>query len=347
MESRFPAAEHLSDVTMVTEQVVHKWACSYSQASIVLLGGGPPCQGVSGLNSDRKGALKDTRSNLYTHVPRIRDLLKRAFPWARVATLMESVSSMDTSDLQLMSAGYGSAPFLVDAADFSLCRRPRFYWIDWEVLPQEGVTCTAISREGRDYTQVETRVELDDSEYLTPGWSKVSSNRFPTFTTSRCSDKPGRRPAGVHHCAKEELTRWQSDRHQFPPYQYVTSNCLKDGKGNLRLPNVQEREAILGFPVGYTVQCHSKQSHGSAEHLACRLTLLGNSWSVPVIIWLLGHLGTALGIHSSVKPQEAVQRCAPGAGETLAMFLQRPRLKQVKQTMACGSSPCTEAGTHG
>ena len=43
--------------------MVREWSRDYSQASVVLVGGGPPCQGVSGLNSDRKGALKDESQN--------------------------------------------------------------------------------------------------------------------------------------------------------------------------------------------------------------------------------------------------------------------------------------------
>lgn len=57
-----------NDVADVTEEMVMSWACKFTQASLVLLGAGPPCQGVSGLNSERKG---DRRSSLYFHLPRI------------------------------------------------------------------------------------------------------------------------------------------------------------------------------------------------------------------------------------------------------------------------------------
>lgn len=56
-----PSLERVEDVTL---DEVRKWACGCSQVSLVLLGAGPPCQGVSGLNADRKGALKDHRSCL-------------------------------------------------------------------------------------------------------------------------------------------------------------------------------------------------------------------------------------------------------------------------------------------
>ena len=60
--------------------MVTQWAAKYSNVGVVLVGGGPPCQGVSGLNADRKGALKDARSNLFVHVKRVYQLVKAKFP---------------------------------------------------------------------------------------------------------------------------------------------------------------------------------------------------------------------------------------------------------------------------
>eukprot|EP00435_Cladocopium_sp_Y103_P031778 s555_g8.t1 len=66
VESHFPETRFVSDVLEVEEDMVREWARAYSQASVVLVGGGPPCQGVSGLNADRKGALKDERSRFHS-----------------------------------------------------------------------------------------------------------------------------------------------------------------------------------------------------------------------------------------------------------------------------------------
>ena len=67
-------------------------------------------------------------------------------------------------------------------------------------------------------------------------------------------------------------------------------HCLQNSQGSLRTPNVRERVVILGFPPNYTLQCMPKAAHGSIVHEDCRLTLLGNSWSVGVVMWLLGQL---------------------------------------------------------
>ena len=58
---------------------------------------------MSGLNSDRKGALKDQRSKLFKEVPRIVGMFKRAFPWAQVHSITENVASMDFNDCQVMN----------------------------------------------------------------------------------------------------------------------------------------------------------------------------------------------------------------------------------------------------
>lgn len=139
VESRFPNTIAVSDVTEITLETVQEWARRFSQVGLVMLGAGPPCQGVSDLNAGRKGAMRDARSHLFVHVSRIRDLLKQCFPWAQVRALMESVASMDNKDEQVMSADFGGQPWQIDAVGVSLARRPRLYWFDWEVKEDEGV----------------------------------------------------------------------------------------------------------------------------------------------------------------------------------------------------------------
>ena len=84
------------------------------------LGSWPPLPRVSGLNCDRKGALGDHRSSLYVHVQRIRELVAKAFPWAQVHCLMESVQSMDKTDRDHMSKDFGELPRALDAMGVSL-----------------------------------------------------------------------------------------------------------------------------------------------------------------------------------------------------------------------------------
>ena len=167
-----------------------------------------------------------------------------------------------------------------------------------------------------------------------PGCSRVTSKAFPTFTTSRPSPHPLRRPAGLRDCSEHEKHRWASDMHRFPPYQYKDCHCVKQGDGTLRPPNVEEREAILGFPYNYTRQCLPKGMHGTPKHQDVRLTLLGNNWSVPVVAWLVGQLLFWLGLIEHLPLQKMVEGLTPGKSHYLQNLLLRPPLRMGTKTYA-------------
>eukprot|EP00438_Fugacium_kawagutii_P035720 Skav230250 [mRNA] locus=scaffold1520:20627:24494:+ [translate_table: standard] len=314
VEAHFPGTICVSSVQEVTEEMILSWSCRFSQCALVLLGAGPPCQGVSGLNFDRKGALRDERSSLFHHVPRIRTLLRKHFRWCPVHSIMELVLSMDIADREIMTASIGDEPIACDAGCFTLCHRPRIYWLSWDVVEAEGVSVD----HSKDLVTVVFEGQQAFSDVLREGWTKVCLDMpFPTFTTSRPRSKAGRKPAGIGQCTLAEVQRWVADDHRYPPYQYKDVRCLKNARGELRLPDVAEREALLGFPVGYTVPCVSKQQRKTVEQLDIRKTLLGNTWSVPVVAVLLGQLFSLLGWISPLHPEQVLARCRPG-GHSLA-----------------------------
>lgn len=67
------------------------------------------------MNADRKGAVRDERSSLYVHAPRICDLFRQAFRWAQVHELVENVASMTGEDRALMSKAFGRHPYRIDS----------------------------------------------------------------------------------------------------------------------------------------------------------------------------------------------------------------------------------------
>eukprot|EP00438_Fugacium_kawagutii_P005608 Skav201437 [mRNA] locus=scaffold201:440319:446233:- [translate_table: standard] len=334
VESHFAGVITIEKVELITAELVHQWSLDFSQAQLVVLGAGPPCQGVSGLNFDRKGALRDARSSLFFHVRRVRELLQRAFPWCPVHNLMESVASMDRGGRQVMSDDFGDLPVYIDAKHLSWCNRPRLYWCTWELLESEG----AVQEEWQDgIQQWILTAEQPVAEVLKPGWIKVDpSSCFPTFTTSRPRSHPGRKPAGVSQCAPETLERWRSDEHRFPPYQYMVKHCVVNKFNEIRMPCVEEKEMAMGFPAHYIANCLPKGQRGTKEHSDTRLSLVGNSWSVPVIGWLLNQLLSQLGLVKPMSPQEIVDQCRPGGGAMIQARLQRLPLNIAKP--APGSS---------
>lgn len=333
LESFFPDVTFVEDIEDVTEELILQWSLRYSSVALVLIGAGPPCQGVSGLNWDRRGALRDCRSSLFQHVPWVVDTVRRCFPWAQVHFLGENVASMDPEDCAHMNSGYGTLPWLVDAEGISLCRRPRLYWITWELASEEGAT-VIMGEEHRLPLQgrVELKAQVDESAFLEPGWSRYPGGTLPTFTTSRPSAKPGRKPAGLASCKPYELARWRQHKHRYPPYQYRDVHCVHHRAGAARPPSITEREAILGFPIHFTKQCLPKAQHESEEHSDTRLTLLGNTWSIPVVCWLLSSLLHVRGFIPRLSVQDLVQRLTPGCHTHLQGLLQRPPMKHDTQT---------------
>ena len=328
VEANFPDTIFVNDVEEVSKELVIQWSLKFSQVAVVAIGAGSPCQGVSGLNSDRRGALRDSRSCLFSHVPRISSLFRAAFPWAQVHVLGENVASMDYKDCEAMNEAYEGQPWYINADGVSLANRPRLYWITWELSPGPGATVL----HGSDGTlpiegEVKLSADWEDKHFLEPGWERSEKIPLPTFTTSRPSATPLRRPAGLKSCLPHELARWQADLHRFPPYQYKDANCLRAKGKDPRIPGISEREAILGFPIGFTNQCMSKKEHGSATHSDCWLSLLGNSWSIPVITWLWSILFARLGFIKAVSLQSIVDRLTPGGAASLQGLLLRPPMK--------------------
>ena len=324
LESHFPDCTHVGNVEGIDEEMVQGWAAKFSNVGVVVVGGGPPCQGVSGLNSDRKGALKDARSCLFVHVERIFVLCKRAFPWAQVHYLMESVFSMDEKDRLTMSRHMECTPYMLDAGLISICRRPRLYWLSWELCSGPGITVHPPTGEGMSaYQVVELVWPVDTQKFLAVGWKLSGEGPLPTFTTSRPRDKPGNRPAGLWQCESWEVDRWVADKHRFPPYVYRDVHCLVSAAGDRRLPSITEKEVAMGFPVGFTEPCLSKSMQHGDRYLDTRLSLIGNSWHVTVISWLLQQLFFPLGMTPVNGLGEVVKATSPGEDRHLQGYLTR------------------------
>ena len=327
VEYHFPGCILRNDVVAITEEDIRQWSLQFGQADLVLLGGGPPCQGVSGLNASRRGALLDERSNLFIHVARIRSLLRKFFKWCPIYSMMESVASMDDVDKDHMSASFEDRPWYIDSENLTWCRRPRLYWVNWELHSGEGAVMTDDS--------VILSSNADLQEFISKGWTKVDPGRaFPTFTTSRPRPLPGRKPAGIHHCDEDTLSRWRADDHRYPPYQYLPGNCLTNKKKQIRLPNIDEKELLMGLPLGYTNCCSVKSQRKSQAHLDARHSLVGNAWCVPVIAWLLSQLLGRLGFVDLFTPQEIMDRLDPSKVLDVRSKLLRQTLKPVGPPMS-------------
>ena len=341
VEAFFPDTLFVTDVAEVDEAMVQSWALRFSSVGLIILGSGPPCQGVSGLNADRRGALRDHRSSLFHHVSRVKRLLVRFFPWAQVQSLTENVSSMDRQDCEHMNSSFEDQPWFADALGLTLARRPRLYWVSWELEEEDGAALVGVvERRLPVKGQVLFNHTVDEKDFLEPGWRRAEGEQLPTFTTARPSPRPMRKPAGLHLCQEHELHRWRLDSHKFPPYQYRDIHCVHHRSGEARPPSVLEREVILGFPSQYTAQCLPKKFHMNKDHEDCRLTLLGNSWSVPVVAWFIKVLLVRLGLIPRMTLEEMMDRFTPGRHPSLQGLLLRPPLKRNTPSFEGSSELC-------
>ena len=108
----------------------------------------------------------------------------------------------------------------------------RAVWMFFVLLPSDppefcGVSMTTVTNDA---------AQLEEKAYLEPGWTRAEGRPLPTFTTARPSPTPLKRPAGLKGRQDHERARWKNDLHSFPPYQHKDCNCVKNSKGEIRIP---------------------------------------------------------------------------------------------------------------
>ena len=289
VEANFSDVIHVAKVEDITAEMCREWASKSTRASLVLLTAGPPCQGVSSLNAHRKGAMDDERSRLHFAVQHVLSHVREAFPWCRTAFFQESVWSMDAEDRKVYTQAAQVLPYRACCSGMVPCKRDRLYWFDWSLESEPGVTLYPPPNSAAEsYGQVVFNTDVDTSGLFKPGWAPPTGKTPGTFTTAQPSLLPRPWPAGLARCDESTLQRWRADRHRFPPYQYRPAALLyHPDRPEGRIPDVQERERLLGFPVDYSFTCLPKNEikANPLRHEDVRMTLLGNSWSVPVVAY--------------------------------------------------------------
>ena len=342
VESAFPSCDHYEDVTEISKKDVDNWAAKYPNCKAVLIAGGPPCQGVSGLNASRLGAIDDPRSSLFQEFCKLKEWVTKRFTWCRTYSLMESVFSMTPNDRGVYSKAFGVLPYLVDSSTVALCRRPRLWWFDWIIKSKPNTEVfNPQGTEPEDYGQIIFHASVNIKDFLYPGWKPtVEGRKFCTFTTAQPKLKPGFKPAGIDSCSFLDLLKWKEDRYRFPPYVYRFDNGVEHRKKGWRLLRIQEKEAQMGFPVDFTIHACKKQER-KTQPIMCddvRMSLIGNSWHIGVVSLLLQDLLVSLDLIRPLPVQSVIDRLAPGtSNEMTALVLRMPlvRPQPYEQQVKC------------
>ena len=76
----------------------------------------------------------------------------------------------------------------------------------------------------------------------------------------------------------------------------------------------------MGFPVDYTANCLPKGQQKGPGYVDVRHTLVGNSWHVPVIAWLLKELFAPLVLTPLKSLADVIQATAPGRDTQLQSY---------------------------
>ena len=330
LESHFPCSMQIIDIESVTPETLQQIAAQFPNCKAVLFGGGPPCQGVSQLNAARQGAIKDPRSSLHQVFDRIKGWLPEIFPWCPIYFLMESVSSMSDSDREIYTKSSGVLPYKVDACHLSLCRRPRLWWFNWVIPTGEGIEIfPPLSSSASDWGEIRFHYDCQSKDFLRPGRKPAGVGAFSTFTTAQPSKVPRYKPAGIQQATPKDLSACHQDRLRFPPYAYRWENGVIHERKGWRMLDINEKEAIMGFPIDYTFQSHPKgfRKANPLEANDARMTLIGNAWHVGVVCNLLQPLVASLGLTPAATVSQIMNQCKPGGAPEVSGLLLRPRIK--------------------
>ena len=283
VEKRWPHVKTVTDVRLVTRQMVRDWLLEFPMAKEVHLWAGFPCVDLSSAKAYRQG-LAGPSSSLVHEIPRIEDLIREVFgPTVEVKRTIENVSSMDRSAAEEISRLFHTLPYELDCSDSVPMRRPRFAWCSEALentFPDLQVTQHSYWR------RVHAAATYPDfDQWVEPGWNWAGGeegNLLPTCMKAISRRQPPPKPAGIRRCSEATRARWKADSYRYPPYQY-SPEFLFWQDSHWRLASASERELLLGYGFEHTSVCLSasqqkQQGDRAVEDIRC--SLLGDSFSV-------------------------------------------------------------------
>lgn len=342
-----PGTEILSDIKMLTREKIKSFLQSHPEATGLVAAGGSPCQGISKLSSERQH-LEDERSQLFYDAARaFKDVEEEAAAQVMWCfTLLENVVG-DDEDIREMSKELGQRPYLVDSKWVSRSRRPRLFWMNKPLLEVEDAV--EINHELYDEIRYQTREREQMDMVLDRGCRWKGGEEydwlcFPTFTRSIPRKKPPPKPAGYGSCSEATLKRWRKANYRYPPYTFRDEFLIETEQGDIRVLNANEREKMMGFPAGHTIQMckkmpETKQDQDQAEDMRC--SAIGNSFHVGVVACLLDHVLWSFG----VKSRKGVGGIRAALNDEMALEKKKSKCPDMEEVSGGETPPVKHAGS--
>ena len=152
-------------------------------------------------------------------------------------------------------------------------------------------------------------------------------------------DKPPYMPAGLSQCTQEDIQRYEHFQFMYPPYQFQEKYMMRNRKGKLVPPPASVREILMGYEPEPTFNCWpaAARRRNLEAHEVARCALIGNSFHVGVVAWLVGHGLAHHGIFQSAPSVSALAN--PSSPHDFFLYKQvnkstRPGLELVRYFMA-------------
>jgi hypothetical protein len=238
----FPSIEKVSELDILT------WRKCFPNVTLVLHGGGWPCQDQSRLNANRLGA-DSARGKLLEPMLQISSWLKNAsacrgcLPW-RVVEFYENVM-FDEADKKIVFEKIGCAPHHIKGDQFMVCRRPRQFWLRNLEIPLGSDLTIQEVHCGKPYEHflaVECKTELlSVQSYLQKGAERLKPDAgpWPTFTRPVKKVTPPTIAAGLKTASEAAKNRWKGDAYRLQVYHYEDDWLIRDQAGVRRLKAIE------------------------------------------------------------------------------------------------------------
>jgi hypothetical protein len=291
----WPDVIHFDDVRTLSEEMLLKCRLDNLVPAAIFTITGSPCQDLTGLNVTRAG-VGGNLSSLVFSIAAVESLIKKVWHDCKHFTILENVASMGIADRHIFNDLRGSVPLKICPSEFDWARRPRFYWLNFDIRQDDSTTIKIEN----DYVVVKLparrrplRSWLEKRYHV-----KDADVTFPTFTRALRRSSPPLRPAGLEGCDDETIAMWTLERHRFPVYQYASQfRLVESSSGKEVLLLSQHREQLLGFRRDHTFHCMPTNERKYAEKFEdCRCSLTGNAFHCGVIAWLISQALYAEGL---------------------------------------------------